>query len=169
VAKQAKSILACVRNSVTSRSREVIAPLYLALVRLHLEYCVQFWVPQYKKDTEVLEHVQRRAMRLVKELENKSYEGRLRELELFSPEKRRLREDLVALYNYLEGGSSEVDVGLLSQATSDRMRGNSIKLHRGDLDWILGKISLLKEWSGIGTGCPGKCWSLHPWGYLKDV
>ena len=38
---------------------------------------------------------------------------------------------------------------------------------RGGLDWILGKISLLKEWSGIGTGCPGRRLSPHPWRHLK--
>ena len=108
----------------------MILPFYSALVRPHLEYCVRFWLPQFRKDREHLGGVQRRTTDMTGGLEHLPYEERLRDLGLFSLGKR-LRVNLINAYKYLMGSSQVGGVRLFSMVPNDRVRSNRHKLgHR---------------------------------------
>ncbi|GAB0180442.1 triadin [Grus japonensis] len=145
-AQKANRVLGCIKRSMTSRSREGI------LMRPHLEYCVQLWGPQYKKDMELLERVQRRAMKLIRGLEHLSYEDRLRELGLFSLEKRRLQKDLIAAFQYLKGPYKKAGEGLFIRECSDRTRGNGLKLKEGRFRLGIKKfftVMVVRHWNSL--------------------
>ncbi|PKU36306.1 reverse hypothetical protein [Limosa lapponica baueri] len=130
-AQKANRVLGCIKRNVASRSREGILPLYFTVMRPHMEYCVQLCGPQHKKDMDLLERAQKRAMKMIRGLEHLSYEDRLRKLGLFSLEKRRLQGDLIAAFQYLKGAYKKAGEGLFIRACSDRMIGNGFKLEKG--------------------------------------
>lgn len=72
----------------------MIVPPYSVLMQPHLEPCAQFW--QYKNDIKLLSSVLRRAVKMVKGLEEKPYEEGLRALGLFRLEK---KGDLIVVFN----------------------------------------------------------------------
>ncbi|GAB0181347.1 hypothetical protein GRJ2_000600000 [Grus japonensis] len=121
---KANWILGCIHRGIAGRDRDVIIRFYSALVRPHLEYCVQFWSPQFKKDMDRLERIQKNAMKMIEGLEKLRHEERLKQLGLFSREKRRLRGDLITVFQSLKGSYKEDGGSLFTRSHLEKAWGN---------------------------------------------
>ena len=116
---------------MASRLMEVILPLYTALMRPHLEYCVEMYSSQYRRNMDPIEHIQRKATKMTQGMENLSYKDRQRELGLYSLEKRGLQGDPRAAFQHLKGGCKKEGNRLFSRVCCDRTRGNGFKQKEG--------------------------------------
>ena len=90
-ASKGNQVLGMIRRNITYKEKSLIIPLYKAIVRPHLEYCIQAWNPHLRKDVDMLEKIQRRATKLIPELRYLTYEERLKKCGLTTLETRRLR------------------------------------------------------------------------------
>ena len=99
-ASKGNQIFGFIRRNITYKGKKLIIPLYKAIVRPHLEYCIQAWRPYRKKDIDTLERIQRRATKMIPELRDLSYEERLKECGLTTLETRRLRGDQIEVLRY---------------------------------------------------------------------
>ena len=126
--KIANKLVGFTGRTFTFKSEKVILTLYNSLVRPHLEYCVQFWSPYYRKDIEKLERIQRRVTKMIPRLRNKPYEERLKELNLFSLTKRRLRGDLITVFKIFRGFTNINPNDYFSTDESRITRSNGFKI-----------------------------------------
>ncbi len=150
-ADKANRMLGFINRNISFKTKGVILPLYISLIRPHLEYPVQFWVPHHAKDIAKLEAVQWRATKMIMSLHNKPYEERLAQLNLFSLEKCRLRGKLIECFKILKG-FTKVDFGkMFSINNTSQAMNNRVKLRCKQVQLNYTKFffsnDMVREWN----------------------
>ena len=156
-ASKGNQILGLIRRNITYKGKKLIIPLYKAIVRPHLEYCIQAWRPYRKKDIDTLERIQRRATEIIPELRDLSYEERLKECGLTTLETRRLRGDQIEVFKILNGYEN-IDRNMFFSLTKDsRTRGHEVKLVKDQCRLDIRKHSFsqrtINKWNKLSTDC----------------
>ena len=137
-ANKANCKLGLIRSSFTYLDLDTLTALYKSLMRPHLEYCNTVWSPMYLKDSHLIESVQHRASKLIHGIKDLPYAERLSVLKLPSLKYKRLRNDMIQVYKYLHKEYNVVN-DILVRDTSERTRGNSLKLVKQRFKKELGK------------------------------
>ena len=156
-ASKGNKIIGLIRRNITYKGKKLIIPLYKAIVRPHLEYCIQAWRPYRKKDIDTLERIQRRATKMIPELRDLSYEERLKECGLTTLETRRLRGDQIEIFKILNGYEN-IDRNMFFSLKKDsRTRGHEVKLVKDQCRLDIRKHSFsqrtINEWNKLSTDC----------------
>jgi len=152
-AQKANCILGFIKRSVTCRLREVILPLCSALVRPHLEYCVQFWSLLHKKDVELLERVQRSAVKMIREVEHLHYQDRLKRAGALQPREENTPGGPYSGLLVPEGSLWKAGEGLFIRACGDRTRAHGFKLEEGRFSLDIRKkvfpVRVVRHWNRL--------------------
>ena len=124
-ASKGNKIIGLIRKNITIKEKKLIIPLYKAVVRPHLEYCIQTWRPYRKKDIDMLERIQRRATKMIPKLRDLSYEERLKDCCLTTLETRWFRGDKFKILNEYENIDRNI---FFSLKRDNRTRGHEVTL-----------------------------------------
>ena len=135
----------------------LIIPLYKAIVRPHLEYCIQAWNPHLRKDVDMLEKIQRRATKLIPGLRDLTYEDRFKECGLTTLETRRLRGDQIEVFKILNGYEN-IDSNILFEIKESKItRGHNYTLVKKQSRLDVRKYSFsqrtINVWNNLSTDC----------------
>jgi hypothetical protein len=153
-AKKGNQILGLIYRTFSMRSKEIIVRLYKALVRPHLDYCIQAWRPHLQKDIDVLEKVQRRATRMIEGLKDLYYEERLKVVRLTTLENRMIRADMLEVFKIVKGLEGLKENNFFVRRGEGRLRGHQYTLIKKSFRTNLGKFSFGNRVINIWNSLP---------------
>ena len=156
-ARKGNQILGLIRRNIAYRDKRLIIPLYISLVRPHLEYCIQAWRPHVRKDIDKLERVQRRATRLISEISQLSYEERLQQCRLTTLETRRIRGDQIEVLKIMHGYEG-LNKDMFFRIKNDSItRGHSLALVKSHSRLDIRKYTfsqrVVNDWNKLPEEC----------------
>ena len=156
-ASKGNKIIGPIRRTITYKEKQLIVPLYKAIVRPHLDYCVQAWRPYRKKDIDKLERIQRRATKIIPDVRDFNYESRLLQCGLTTLETRRLRGDQIVVFK-IGNGCEDVNRNMFFKLKEgSRTRGHKAALVKEQCRLDMRKYSfshrVINEWNKLPNDC----------------